>query len=183
VQIFWSLGIGPDLQATAGAWTSGNKRTATGETQVIGTLNATWYITGVQLEVGSVATPFERRPYGTELALCQRYYFRSAPTNGGSIIYTITMHNITAVNAYGSYFLPVTMRANPTLTTTGTAGDYGAYQGGTQITCNTVPSIDTSNNQTPLITYPYTSGTLTIAGTSLARGINSVGFLGFNAEL
>jgi hypothetical protein len=74
IGLFFALGAGPDRSGTAGAWVSANYTSVTGATSVIGTLNATWFITGVQLEVGSVATPFERRPYGAELALCQRYY-------------------------------------------------------------------------------------------------------------
>jgi hypothetical protein len=59
---------------TAGAWAAANYHGPTGSSSVIGTLSATWQITGVQLEPGSVATPFERRSFGAELALCQRYY-------------------------------------------------------------------------------------------------------------
>jgi hypothetical protein len=75
--VSWGLGVGSTFSGTAGAWAAGNYVSATGATSVIGTLNATFYITGVQLETGSVATPFERRPYGTELMLCQRYYEKS----------------------------------------------------------------------------------------------------------
>ena len=49
-------------------------RTATGAVQLIGTANATWYITGVQLEVGEQATAFEHRSFADELIRCQRYY-------------------------------------------------------------------------------------------------------------
>jgi hypothetical protein len=74
LDLTYGLGVGTDYSGTAGSWSGTFALSATGAVSVIGTLNATWYITGVQLEVGSVATPFERRPYGTELALCQRYY-------------------------------------------------------------------------------------------------------------
>jgi len=109
LRVNFGLGIGSDYSGTAGSWTATNNMTATGAVSVIGTLNATWYITGVQLEVGSVATPFERRPFGTELMLCQRYY---ATGN-----YPI-MRNFTGVTIAisTSTALPVTMRATPTVT-------------------------------------------------------------------
>ncbi len=74
ITVGFGLGVGATYSAAAGSWASGLYLSATGATSVVGTNGATFYITGVQLEVGSVATEFERRPYGTELALCQRYY-------------------------------------------------------------------------------------------------------------
>lgn len=77
------LGVGSDSNRsnTAGAWVGAESFSATGATSVVGTNGATFYITGVQLEQGSTATDFERRPIGTELALCQRYYDKSYSVN------------------------------------------------------------------------------------------------------
>jgi hypothetical protein len=183
LQIAFSLGMGSTYNGTAGAWASANYASVTGATSVVATSGATFYITGVQLEVGTQATSFDFRDYGRELILCQRYYYKWGFAAGGSIIYQTTMHNISGTGAFGSFFLPVIMRANPTLTTSGSATDYGGYQGSTQITCSLVPLIDTSHPQTPLINYGYATSTLTVAGTNLSRGINTSGFLGFNAEL
>ena len=72
--ISFGLGVGSTLSGTAGAWAGAYYSSATGATSVVGTSGATWYITGVQLEVGDTATPFEHRPYDMELARCQRYY-------------------------------------------------------------------------------------------------------------
>ena len=108
LNIRFGLGVGPDRSGTAGAWAGSSYISATGATSVIGTLNATWYITGVQLEVGSTATDFERRPYGMELALCQRYYFE---IEGGTQI--PCYQNTTSMT--GTVSLPVPMRTVPSI--------------------------------------------------------------------
>ena len=77
VIVGFSLGAGSTFSGTAGAWAGANYYSATGATSVVGTSGATWYVTGVQLEKGSTATIFDYRPYGTELALCQRYFEKS----------------------------------------------------------------------------------------------------------
>ena len=74
LNIQFGLGVGSTYSGTAGAWAGAGYISATGATSVVGTNGATFYITGVQLEKGSTATSFDYRPYGTELALCQRYY-------------------------------------------------------------------------------------------------------------
>jgi len=102
--LMFSLGTGSTFAGTAGAWVGSQRLGVTGATSVVGTNGATFYITGVQLEAGSTATEFERRPIGTELALCQRYFVR---TNQGIGL------AINAANAYnGTIKLPVTMRTN-----------------------------------------------------------------------
>jgi hypothetical protein len=114
LEFILSLGSGADRVDTAGAWVGANRTGATGQTQLIGTLNATWFITGVQLEVGSVATPFERRPYGTELALCQRYCIKYCGS-GAFERFAFGVGN-TATNIVAMVSMPVEMRSTPTLT-------------------------------------------------------------------
>ena len=77
VTLWFSLGVGSASLGTAGAWAASSALAPSGSVSVVGTNGATFYITGVQLEKGSTATSFDYRPYGTELALCQRYYERS----------------------------------------------------------------------------------------------------------
>lgn len=72
--ISFSLGAGSTRVGTAGTWVAANYVSVTGATSVVGTNGATFYITGVQFEVGSQATSFDFRDYGRELAMCQRYF-------------------------------------------------------------------------------------------------------------
>jgi hypothetical protein len=114
IGVGFSIGAGATLSATAGAWGAGTKLGATGQTQLISTSGATFYITGVQLEKGSTATSFDYRPYGTEFELCQRYY-----ETGGFDYGTLFSGNVTSGNNYfvTAYF-KVTKRAASTITTT-----------------------------------------------------------------
>ena len=116
--IQWDLGAGSNYDIAAGSWTNGtNMFGVEGTVKLTETTNATWQITGVQLEVGEQATPFEHRSYGDELAACQRYYQRSQ-----------TYHYIPrgyAAEGYLNLLFPVEMRANPTLTTTVSAAVTG----------------------------------------------------------
>lgn len=73
LRIVFSFGTGSDFVAPADAWVAADDRSPAGTVSLVDNYNDNAYITGVQLEAGSVATPFERRPYGTELVLCQRY--------------------------------------------------------------------------------------------------------------
>lgn len=110
MRLWFSLGAGSTYSGTAGAWSGTTYFSATGATSVVGTNGATFYITGVQLEVGSVATPFERRPYGTELQLCQRYYQMVVGTSGCPASSTLCDFAIQ---------FPQQMRAAPTCTQAG----------------------------------------------------------------
>jgi hypothetical protein len=75
--VSFNLGIGSSFLGTAGSWASATYLGATGGASVVGTNGATFYITGVQLEVGSNATGFEYVNYQTSLANCQRYFEKS----------------------------------------------------------------------------------------------------------
>ena len=114
IALLFSLGAGSSMLATAGSWGASFPRGATGQVNLVGTNGATFYITGVQLEKGSTATSFDYRPYGTELALCQRYYEVGTSSN------TFFWSGVTIATAgtyYGNKTFCVPKRAAPTIST------------------------------------------------------------------
>jgi hypothetical protein len=111
--VTFGLSVGSNFVGTANSWASANYQSATGQTNLLGTSGATFYITGVQLEKGSTATSFDYRPYGTELALCQRYtWVINANYYSRRLIF--------GTGSNGSIWnpqFPVTMRTTPSLIT------------------------------------------------------------------
>jgi hypothetical protein len=121
--INFSLGTGSTYKGTANAWTNSTILSVTGAVDLISTSGATFYLTGVQLEVGTVATPFERQIFSNQLAQCQRYYGKTflsgtAPAQNAGVTASLfacsyTVNQPIAVN----WKYPATMRAAPTITT------------------------------------------------------------------
>jgi hypothetical protein len=154
IQTGWYLGVGPSLTTgTTSAWQGAGFQSATGSVSVIGTLNATWQITGCQFEVGTQATSFEYRQYGTELALCERY-FETSYTAGvaiGSVSDTGVLAyraSGTSANAVFPARFVVDKRAAPIVTiynpVTGAASSLRNDTAGTNITVSAVTNIGTS---------------------------------------
>ena len=116
IQAVFSYGDGSTYLNTAGSWYAGLYDGATGQTNLVGTNGATFYITGVQVEIGTTATNFDYRSYGTELALCQRYCYRpSRLTPSGNPRVAIGNWG----NSTSGYFCTLTkvpLRASPSLT-------------------------------------------------------------------
>jgi len=117
LQLQFGLGVGSTYSGTAGAWAATNYLSATGATSVVGTNGATWYITGVQLEEGSTPTSFEYQQYGTELALCQRYYYPITLPKDTNIAYPAVVYSATTT-LIQAFPITLSMRTNPTITTT-----------------------------------------------------------------
>jgi len=130
IQIYLSIGAGTSVQGTPGVWGSSVRLAPTGQTSVVGTNGATWYITGVQLERNTTATPFEWLPYGLELQLCQRYFEISGATGATSNPnYHGTLYDPTSTLYLGQVQLQVTKRTAPIVTvgagSTGTVSTIG----------------------------------------------------------
>ena len=111
--VSFSLGVGSSLVGTANAWAASTILAPTSSVSVVGTSGATFYITGVQLEKGSTATSFDYRPYGTELALCQRYYEVSYGNAGGAVFISSTWSPNS--NESAIWCFQATKRATPTI--------------------------------------------------------------------
>ena len=153
--VYFSLGTGSNYLTTAGSWSGSAKYSVTGETKVVGTSGATWYVTGVQLEVGTAATNFDVRSYGTELGLCQRYY----TSFGSNELFLCFYDNNTTTRVAGGLSFPVAMRIAPT----------------TSYSTNALTSLVGLNATTTYVSY--------IFGTTSRQGNTEVSSITASAEL
>ena len=122
LEVVFDLGCGSTFLSTSGSWQSGGFAGVTGDTKVVSTSGATFYVTGVQLEVGESATGFEYVDYGTQLAMCQRYYEISSAGEFSAIaIYTPQGQFMCAPVSFQT-----TKRATPTFTNVSVGGAWAA---------------------------------------------------------
>ena len=163
----FSLGAGSTVSGTAGAWAATRYDSATGATSVVGTNGATFYITGVQLEVGTAATPFERRQYGQELALCQRYYEKSYDTTVAPGSATVTGstfvigNGTTSSNQGNTIAFAAEKRATPTISYWDSAGNpskVSYYDSSAARTDNQTQAAPTYTIGTRNVTFRYSNG-------------------------
>lgn len=137
----------------------------------------------VQLEVGSTATSFDYRPYGTELALCQRYYYRIKAVAAGQVL-GFGGFNYATTGAVIVMPYPVTMRTAPTaLEQSGTAGDYRlSNAAGSSVVCTAVPDFNSASTAYGIINTTVASGI--VAGNSnYLFAVNTNSYIGWSAEL
>ena len=171
--------LGSNYTGTAGAWAGGYIDAPTGQTNLVGTNGATFYITGVQLEVGSTATSFDYRPYGTELALCQRYcnvYGENAYSVFGTWGWAFSSTGFASITPF-----PVEMRAVPTVSYTGNTRGVN----GTDSIAITSAVFNTSNsNKKIAVVEPSVASGLTVnRGYTWSANNDATARVTFSAEL
>jgi hypothetical protein len=144
LKIFWDLGSGSAFQQTANSWAASNTWLTSSQTNWINTNGATFQLTGVQLEKGQTATSFDVLPYGTELALCQRYcQVLRASTAGNNYARFGFGVGQSTTQVHANYNPPVTFRTAPSLTA---SGSFAVYDG---VTVTSLTSINIDGDTTP----------------------------------
>jgi len=119
LQINWCLWEG-GFTAAPNTWGSNNIIGSTNNVNWVETVGNTFYLTGVQLELGSQATAFEHRSFAEERLLCKRYYHQLPATDTQGSVGGYLFLSKPAYYESESYYFPVEMRAAPTMTTSNT---------------------------------------------------------------
>jgi hypothetical protein len=176
---FWLYFLQGGVQDTpGGSWNNTGGGIISGSVNLMATNGATWQLTGVQMEVGTAATAFERRPYGTELQLCQRYCWSSYTASGnGGPLGTGAVYNTTLTQV--ALHLPVPMRTTPSATTVANGSSVWctSYVGASGTSTNTAPSIQTDS-------YNYQNLRIAIDGLSgMTAGQSTWTFTSAGAKL
>ena len=174
LDVRFGLGVGSTYTTTAGAWAAGSYFSATGSVNVVSTNAATFYITGVQLEVGSSATGFEYVNYQTSLANCQRYYWKYIND------YIVSGFNENSSGFLAAFTLPTQMRTAPTMGTDASA-TYRIRIAGATVTVTSLAGDSATVSSFRIV--GNTSGGLTAGQGSILVANTNGKFLDFSAEL
>jgi len=183
--ISFGLGVGTSFTEPANLWGGGDQFSADGCVSLISTNGATWYITGIQVEKGSIATSFDVRSYETEFRLCQRYFQTLAVSTGTGAYISGFVADSTSTG-FGVVFLPVPMRTAPSLSITLAGGTtkYRANLGTVNDNSDVNPVI--SGSTPTSFRLNFNSGfTTLVANTSgwITNRDSTTGYFGVTAEL
>jgi len=180
IGVRFDLGSGTNYNGTAGQWqtTSSKVYRTSSCVNLIATGSATWFITGVQLEVGQNPTEFETEPFGETLQKCQRYYYSLPDTPTSSFRILHLAHAQSATFANSGFNHPTPMRAQPTITENGTLVMHDgtgqrAYAVGTNYSTTTTVATDITTSS-----FANTPQSATVQ-----NGSNASNFLTIDAEL
>ncbi len=183
LELNFDMGSGSGKRGSAGgSWIGTRAEGATGTVQLISTSSANWYVTRVQIEVGTVSTPFENIPYPDELARCQRYYYEHARGDNKLIGAAVGYQSN---DIFLMIYPKVTMRTAPSLVQETGTNYYRAYQdGGYDMFNQWGNTWNTTENMFAL--NANSSGGLsgpTGNGNSMIITSNANAYMAFNAEL
>jgi hypothetical protein len=172
IQVSWDLGVGSTYSGSAtGAWQAADYRGVTGTTKLCATTAGDFFLTGVKLELGTIATPFVPDDYQVSLAKCYRYYYIINAEGNNSSLMVCEVENTTG--ASGGAPFPTTMRAAPTMTPT-SVNFYSVGSG------TVTPTVGT-NRCSKTVGSAY----WTLTGTSTVGQAGTIynGSIAYNAEL
>jgi len=181
ITIVFDLGSGSDHQGATDTWLTTSDTFASGQVILGDSNGGTWQITGVQLEVGEQATPFEHRSYGEELSLCQRYFYNHVSNSTGAIVGNGDFWSASQTTCLINF--PVSMRATPSMITeNGGTNYYSIYSASVEHTVSNawtlfLPQVNCAN----LYVTPNSNGTL--GNATRVRTNNASAFIYFDSEL
>jgi len=180
LDVYFPLVTGSTYQNTEDTWAAAQDWSTSSAVNCMDNSANNFYLTGVQLEVGDVATDFAHEDIGTSLIKCYRYYWRFSATNGAN--YAVA-HNISTTACQTMFVPPAQLRDSGwSLETTGSAADYRIAVGGSTTACSVVPAKHVSNTDIVAVTWTVASG-LTAGGSSRPQEANVSKYLAVDAEL
>jgi len=191
LSLVWFLAAGTNFTSgtlqSAWAGTTNANLAAGHNVNIMANTDNNWSLTGVQLEVGSVATPFEHRSFGEELAMCQRYFQKVSGASGATHKRFARGHNISATLNESNVYLSTEMRIFPALQTTGTASHYAIYHAGSVTDANGLPALNSASDagvgNSMAVQTTVGSGLTTGQGAALLANNTVAAFLAFESEL
>ena len=179
----WFLCANSDVSVSpTSSWTSGSSyRASTNQVNLWDNANNYWYLTGCQLELGPVVTPFEHRSFADELARCQRYYYRQSSEHQ-YMRYDCSGQCPSANGAQFVFSLPVKMRAVPTIGYS-QLSDFYIYASNLQAKTPTNITLSAGSTKSPMLSFDKSSTFSAGAGAHLTVPNSNQGYIEFKAEL